>query len=251
MKKIFLILFVAMFSSVGVVFAQGDVNARFQAMAEGDGVVGTKQDEAGNLKSFMIIGTGRIRQSLLKQKALLLAKKEAERNARNHLSKFFNTSVKWYENAEDELVCRIVGTAAGDEEGSGKSIEDSDAKEVTKERSEAATQAAMSGLRWVWTGTNSSGAVVQIYGWKYEDVKGIVNAAAAMGSAARATVNQAKEVEGARQQDPNAAYQRAEAREGNVPPPQAAAPVPIVPRAGKNAVPTPVSSAANDADDFF
>ena len=105
MKKIFLILFVAMFSSVGVVFAQGDANARFQAMAEGEGVVGTKHDEAGNLKSFMVIGTGQVRKSLPKQKAIMVAKKEAERNARNSVSKFFNTSVKWCENAENEMVC--------------------------------------------------------------------------------------------------------------------------------------------------
>lgn len=253
MQKLFSILFCAvMICSVGVAFAQEDVNARFQAMAEGNGVVNPKLDQNGNLASFMVIGHGQVRKSLPKQKAVLMAKKEAERDARNQVSKYFNTSVKWAEDASGEMVCKTVGTAAGDEEGSGQSMEESATTDVSSERSHAASEAALSGLRWVWTGYDSTGALVQIYGWKFADVKALVNASKAMGAAARETVNQAKAVEGARLQDPNAAYQRAEARDGNVPPPpRPAAPAPIVPRAGQNATPRPTSSAASDAADFF
>ena len=110
MKKLFSILFcAAMICSVGVVFAQEDVNARFQAMAEGDGVVNVKLDPTGNIATFMVIGHGQIRKSLPKQKAVMMAKKEAERQARNHVSKYFNTSVKWVEDASGEMVCKTEG----------------------------------------------------------------------------------------------------------------------------------------------
>ena len=254
MKKLFSILFcAAMICSVGMAFAQEEdakEDARFKALAEGSGVVNVKLDSNGNIATFMVIGTGQIRRSLPKQKAAMMAKKDAERQARNYVSKYFNTSVKWVEDANGEMVCKIKGTAAGDEEDSGEDEEETSTKDVSSERSHAASEAALSGLRWMWTGRNQDGALVQIYGWKFAEVKALVNASKAMGAAARETVNQAKAVEGARLQDPNAAYKKAEARDGkDQRTPRTAAPV--VPRAGKTAAPKPVSAAAPDADDFF
>lgn len=254
MRKLFTMLVAAaMFCGVGSLFAQEDVNARFQAMAEGDGVVNVKLDEYGNIATFMVIGHGQVRKSLPKQKAVMMAKKEAERNARNAVSKYFNTSVKWVEDASGEMVCKTVGTAAGDEEGSGMSQEESATTDVSSEKSHAASEAALSGIRWVWTGYDSTGAMVQIFAWKFADVRALVNASKVMGAAARETVNQAKAVEGARLQDPNAAYIREEVKAGN-PPPRPLPPPPVqqyAPRAGQNAAPAPASSAASDAADFF
>lgn len=254
-KMLSLFLCSVFFLGADFVLAQEDANARFQAMAGGDGVVNAKNNpQTGELISFMVIGRGRIRTSLPKQKANQIARKEAERYARNAVSKFFNTSVQWKESAAEGMICTIKGNSAGDEAGSGTSQEESSTEEVSAEKSSAASQAALAGLRWLWTGTDpADGSLVMIYGWKFADVKTLVNVSKTMSKAARESVNQAKAVEGARQQDSNAAYQKEEGRDMQaqqaVAP--ALAPVPVQPRAGQNETQPPATSIATDAADFF
>lgn len=237
------------------VFAQGQAQGgdRFQALADlGPGVHNTKLDESGNLKSFMAVGTGRIRKSLPKSVAKKQAQKDAAREARNEVSKFFNTSVKWGENAQNQMVCVVKGESQGEE--AGTSTEKSEFSEATAEASKAASEAALSGLRKVWAGYSKDGDYVEIWGWQYAVCQALINAGRAMGAAARATVNEAKAVEGARSQDPNAAYQKAEARDA------ANANAGVAPTAAAparnsgsalNEAPTRTSAAAPDADDFF
>ena len=243
-----------LFAFTSVVQAQ-DANARFQAMADlGPGVQNTKLNEAGEMVSFLVIGTGRIRKSMPKQLALKQARQDAAREARNETAKFFNTSVKWGENAGSEMVCKMTGSASGEDEGTSQ--EESTFVETNSEASKAAAEAALSGLRKVWAGYDSNGTYVEVWGWQYATVKALVNASKAMGKAARETVNQAKAVEGARMQDPNAAYQKEEAKDRMARKQQAqpqAAPAGVAPAGygGRNAAPVPASAAAADADDFF
>ena len=119
---------------------------RIQKLIEnGPGVTNTKFNENGELTSFMVVGTGRIRKSLPKHLALQQARKDAAREARNETSKFFNTSVKWAETAGNVLVCVTKGTAAGDEEGSEKSKEESQYREASGEKSKAASDSRFAG----------------------------------------------------------------------------------------------------------
>ena len=245
MKK-YLILLICLLSFLLV--AQDN---RIQSVIEnGPGVTNTKFNKNGELTSFMVVGTGRIRKSLPKHLALQQARKDAAREARNETSKFFNTSVKWAETAGNVLVCVTKGTAAGDEEGSEKSKEESQYREASGEKSKAASEAALSGLRKVGSGYDSNGIYCEVWGWQYKSVKAIINASKTMGKAARASVNEAKAVQGARLQDPNAAYRKAEKRDAR-----------NKKRAksysngkagyGRNSAPVQTTTAAPDADEFF
>ena len=216
---------------------------------QGPGVYYPKSNAQGELISFIVVGSGRIRKSLPKHLAIQQARKDAARQARNETAKFFNTSVKWGENAASEMICVTKGTAAGDEEGSGKSVEASKFTETSREKSKACSEAALAGLRKIGTGYDENGLYCEVWAWNYKTVKGIINASKAMGKAARESINQAKAVEGARLQDPNAAYQKAEKKGSSAKPA-----TPEAPQGGtwgKNKTVVQNTHVSSDAADFF
>ena len=176
---------------------------------QGPGVYKPKSNSQGELISFIAVGSGRIRSSLPKQLALQQARKDAAREARNETAKFFNASVKWGENAAQEMVCVVQGKSTGEEDGSGQSTESSKFVETSGEKSKACSEAALSGLRKIASGYDENGIYCEVWAWDYKTVKGIISASKAMGKAARASVNEAKAVEGARIQNPQEALAKA------------------------------------------
>ncbi len=241
--------------------AQGqDANSRFQAMANmDDGVQNIKKDANGNIISLMVIGKGKVPRSMSKQRGKQYASKEAIRNARNAFAQFLNTHVTWEENAAGATVVKEKGSAAGDD-GPAVSNEESSSTQVTAEQSKQYSSAALSGLRQVWGGYDEDGMRVVILGWKMSDCEGIARASKAMGKTARTSVNEAKALEGAHRQDPDAAYQKAEGSSSGAAASSnsdassnsnANANSNYSAGYGPNGTPTRTSAASADADDFF
>lgn len=241
--------------------AQGqDRKAQFQEMANmEDAVQNVKKDANGNIVSLMVVGKGKVPRSMPKQRAKQYASKEALRNARIAFSQFLNTSVSWEENTAGATVLKAKGSAAGDE-GSSASNEEFSSTEVTAEQSKQYSSAALSGLRQVWGGYDEDGMRVVILGWKMSDCEGIARASKAMGKTARTSVNEAKALEGAHRQDPDAAYQKAEGSSSGAAASSnsdassnsnANANSNYSAGYGPNGTPTRTSAASADADDFF
>ena len=233
------------------------LESRFQQMAEMEsGVQNVKKDAYGRITTLMVVGKGKVSRAFSKQRAKQVAGKEAVREARNAFAQWLNTSVSWSETASGEVVLKEKGGAEGDT-GAAVSAQEGVATEATAEQSKAFSQAALSGLRQIWGGYDKDGMRVVIMGWSMADCKGIVKVSRTMGKAARESVNQAKAVEGARLQDPNAAYNREEARDqaAAVPPPPpapvAAPPAPQSTGYGNNVAPARTSGSSSDAADFF
>lgn len=233
------------------VLAANESNPIQEAINMGPGVHNPKLNERGEMISFVVVGSGRIRKSLPKQLALQQARKDAAREARNETAKFFNTSVKWGENAANEMVCVTQGSSAGDEENSGTSAEKTKFVEASGERSKACSQAALSGLRKIGSGYDENGLYCEVWGWQFKTVKAIVNASKAMGKAARASINEAKAVEGARKQDPHAAYRKAEKRDAQRRGSHGQSTNTKNAVYGRNGTLVKNTHAASDADDFF
>lgn len=187
-----------------------DRNAKYQALANmADGVCQEKYDpNTGALISLMVVGTGQIHRSMSRQSAIKFAMREANRNARTELAKYFNSKVEIFENAAGEVVIKQKGSAAGDSDGA--SNEESSETKMDSHKSKQYSSAALSGLRLRWAGYSQNGMYVVIYSWSAKSSAAIKRAAKAMGDAARTSVNEAKALEGAHRQDPDAVYQKAE-----------------------------------------
>lgn len=241
---------------VGISADAQSLESRFQQMAEMDpGVQGPpKKDANGNIISVMVVGKGKVSRSFSKQRAKQIASKEAMREARNAFAQWLNTSVTWSETANGDVVIKEKGSAEGDT-GAAISKQDGAAGDLTAEQSKAYSAAALSGLRQIWGGYDKDGMRVVILGWSMADCKSIAKISRTMGKAARESVNQAKAVEGAHLQDPNAAYQKEEARDqAAVAPAPAPVQVPAAPQTtgyGNNVAPARTSGVSADANDFF
>lgn len=233
-------------------FAQND--DKWQQMAElDDGIQNIKRDNSGQISSLLVIGKGKVSRAFSKQKAKQIAGREASRNARNAFAQFLNTHVTWAETSAGEVVLKEKGAASGDD-GAAVSVQEGVSTEVTSEKSSQYSSAALSGLRQVWSGYDKDGMRVIIFGWKLSDCQAIGKLSRTMGKSARASVNQAKALEGAHRQDPDRAYRKAERRSAansgssvnnSDNGAQQVAPY------GNNAAPARTSAASPDADDFF
>lgn len=241
--------------------AQGqDRKAQFQEMANMDpGIIKVNRDKSGNVASLLILGKGQVSRALSKQKAKQYASKEAARSARTEFSKYLNTQVSWQEDASGTIVLKENGSAAGDE-GENGSNQAGAATDVTTEQSKQYSSAALSGLRQVWAGYDEDGMRAVIFGWTLKDCAGIARASKAMGKTARTSVNEAKALEGAHRQDPDAAYQKAEGSSSGAAASSnsdassnsnANANSNYSAGYGPNGTPTRTSAASADADDFF
>lgn len=214
-----------------------------------------KTDANGNIRSLVIIGKAPLPRSMPRARAIDYAGKKAKRNAMVAFAEFLNTNISMQRSDNEEVVFKLKGSAAGDQEGA--SNEENNSTEVTSEQSKNYAKAALSGLRILAAGFDSNGGYVIVFGWKLSDCAGIANAAKAMEKAARTSVNAAKALEGAHRQDPDAAYQKAEgsasAMHSNTETNAANADTNSGYSAGygPNAAPTRTSAVATGAEDFF
>ena len=134
--------------------------AKIQQLAElGPGVHMIQKDEAGRMKSCVIVGQSRISTVLGNAKGLELARKRATLNANAEFVKWMDGNVKAVESMTNESIVYLEGSAQAISE-SGKSTE------VTKDNVELVAQGIVRGMSLI--GFNQDGSVgnlTVVYGW--------------------------------------------------------------------------------------
>ena len=132
--------------------SQEDIYKKVADGAAGATALPPVLDKNGNIKKLQFVGTGVMYKSLPKAIRLRKAASQAQTDARKAAAQYFNTQVKWMKTEDNEIVCKVAGSAEGDSEGSSRT--ESTATELTKEQSAEFSQAALSGLIQVYGNAN-------------------------------------------------------------------------------------------------
>lgn len=137
-----------------------DSAGKIQQLAElGPGVHKIQKDEAGRMKSCVIVGQARISTVLGNAKGLELARKRANLNANAEFVKWMEGSVKAVESMTNESIVYLEGSAQAISE-SGK------ATEVTKDNVELVAQGIVRGMSLIgFNQDGTGGTLTVVYGW--------------------------------------------------------------------------------------
>jgi hypothetical protein len=137
-----------------------DTAGKIQQLAElGPGVHKIQKDEAGRMKSCVIVGQARISTVLGNTKGLELARKRANLNANAEFVKWMDGSVKAVESMANESIVYLEGSAQAISE-SGK------ATEVTKDNVELVAQGIVRGMSLIgFHQDGAGGGLTVVYGW--------------------------------------------------------------------------------------
>ena len=184
-----------------------------QALAElGPGVHKIQKDDAGRLKSCVIVGQARISTVLGTAKGLELARTRAKLNANAEFVRWMKSTVKAVESMTNESIVYLEGSGAGLSE-SGK------ATEVTKDNVEVLAEGVIRGMTLIGAHQDgANGLLTEVYGWTPRH-------AGMAGEAQSANVNP--------------------------PTPRVTAPVPQTPSPGQENAPLPTKTVVSDEADSF
>lgn len=130
-----------------------------QLAGMGPGVHKVQKDEAGRMKSCVIVGQARISTVLGNAKGLEMARKRANLSANAEFVKWMKSSVKAIETMTNESIVYL--------EGSDKALSESGkATEVTKENVELVSQGVVRGMTLIGVHQDGSGGVfTAVFGW--------------------------------------------------------------------------------------
>lgn len=125
----------------------------------GPGVHKIQKDDAGRMKSCVIVGQARISTVLGNAKGLETARTRATLNANAEFVRWMKSSVKAVESMTNESIVYLEGSGAGLNE-SGK------ATEVTKDNVEVLAEGVVRGMTLIGVHQDgSNGVLTEVYGW--------------------------------------------------------------------------------------
>ncbi len=168
MKKIIATLFCM---SICALFAQNqNVSSQSQqkivenllSRGESGGASWTLADD-GSLKSLFIVGVAPLNKALPSAYAKKMGATQARLDAETTLSKTLNTMFTASQSASGEMIVKINGEAAGDQQGSG-STQSSMVSQVSEEM-KSVTKTAQAGLMQLAVDPNRDGSYVAVYVW--------------------------------------------------------------------------------------
>jgi hypothetical protein len=125
----------------------------------GPGVHKVQKDEAGRMKSCVIVGQARISTVLGNAKGLELAQKRAKLDANAQFVKWMKSSIRAVESMANETIVYL--------EGSDKALSESGkATEVTKDNVEIAAQGVVRGMTMIGIHQDGAGGLFTVvFGW--------------------------------------------------------------------------------------